>query len=179
MATGLRVIKNFIKRGFRLLGDGCYAAVFESNTDPNLVYKIGNTVQDPYLDYINANIASKHFPRIHKTYIDYENNYYLVIMERLDPLPVHKRKTLTLDLLEQFTGDKQTSCAMLEVVEHVNKLLNEFGAIKLDLHSENIMMRGINPVITDPLSHDEIEDSYDLSIWMSKHGDSLQKVVRA
>jgi hypothetical protein len=179
MTTGTQVIKNFMKRGFKLLGDGCYAAVFESNTDPNIVYKVGNNAQDPYLEYINAHIDSEYFPKVHKAYIDYDNSYYVVIMERLEPLPDHKRKAVEHTFSEQFEGNQQVPPDMQVIVDHINKLLEGCNDLKLDLHAGNIMLRGLTPVITDPVCHDEIDDYYDLSIWMDKHGESLQKVVRA
>lgn len=173
MSTGISVIKSFLRRGFRMVGDGCYAAVFESNQDPNLVYKVGNTACDPYLTYIQANIDSPSFPRVHKTYIDYDNDYYIVVMERLDPVPEHKHGTLPVNIRKQFTGEVSADTDMQPVIDLVTRLLDCCSDFKLDLHAGNIMMRGLVPVVTDPLAHEEIDDSFDLSLWMDSYGNAL------
>jgi hypothetical protein len=179
MATGITVIKSFMRKGFRLIGDGCYAAVFESNCDPNLVYKVGNNASDPYLAYIQANINSPHFPRVHSVFIDYDNNYYIVTMERLEEIPDHKRTSVPSNIRTQFTRESAVDPDMQSLVERVEALLSSCTDFKLDLHSGNIMMRGVVPVVTDPLAHDEIPEESDLSCWMDTYGQSLRASVSA
>lgn len=178
MATGLTVIKNFGRKGFRLLGNGCYAAVFESDSDPNLVYKVGITTDDPYLTYIQSDIKSAHFPKVHKLFVDAENDYYIVQMERLSPIPEHKR-SLVSSIRKQFEGEADTAAEYAPVIDLVNVLLNAYEDIKLDLHEGNIMMRGYTAVITDPLSHDHISEDRDLDLWMDNHGNFLRSRVSA
>ena len=94
MATAKSIMDNFIKKGFPLLGAGAYAAVFDSKVDPNLVYKIGSTLNDPFLAYLDLKeelAGNPHFPKIYSTYIDKENDWYMVKMEALTPIPDHKR----------------------------------------------------------------------------------------
>ena len=177
MSAGIQVIKNFVRKGFRMVGSGCYAAVFESSSDPNVVYKIGITCTDPYLLYAQSALHSPYFPRIYSTYIDTVHDYYIISMERLDKLPDHKL-TLAKTMRDQFVEDCNDS-NLRSIVDCVQALLEADETLKLDLHEGNIMLRGLVPVVTDPIAHEEITEESDLSIWMDTYGNSLHTSVSA
>lgn len=177
MSAGIQVIKNFVRKGFRMAGSGCYAAVFESNSDPNLVYKIGITCTDPYLKYIQSNISSPYFPRIYSSHIDTVHDYYIIQMEHLDKLPDHKL-TLAKTMREQFVEGCSDS-NLRSIVDCVQALLEADETLTLDLHEGNIMMRGLVPVITDPVANYEISEDLDLDNWMDTYGNSLHTSVSA
>lgn len=85
--TAFNVIKSLTKRGNVVLGSGCYAAAIESK-DLSQVIKIGNNMQDPWLDYyhliIKNNQDNPHVPKVKYFMCDEEHSYYICIMERLD-----------------------------------------------------------------------------------------------
>lgn len=173
MATAHTVINNFIKKGFNMLGSGCYAAVFESNTDPNLVYKVGVRTSDPFLSYIKDQSLTNnpHFPRIHKLFV--YDTWYMAEMERLEPVPSHKVylskeiRSLVSEKLDQVKELKLTA-ELRMLTDRIRNLAEQLDC-KIDLHQGNIMMRGLTPVITDPLCDNDIYTEWDLENWLGKN----------
>jgi hypothetical protein len=172
MATAHTVINNFIRKGFNMLGNGCYAAVFDSNVDPNLVYKIGVRTSDPFLDYIQQSSlqANPHFPRIYD--IACGDNWYLVKMERLEPIPSHK--TFLSNEIRSLVEDEGDALVhltptpdLMAIAAQIRNLAEALD-VKVDLHQGNIMMRGNTPVITDPLCDHDIESAWELENWFGK-----------
>lgn len=168
MFTGHEVIQDFLDQGFELLGNGCYAAVFASKTDPNVVYKVGVNVEDPFLDYINLTSfeANEHFPKVHKLHL--MEDYYIAVMEALTPVPHHK-----ISVCDNIRKAARSSAYaddvtinMVELITEIQKLANRTGN-KLDLHDGNIMMRGFTPVITDPLCGTNIYSDWSLEGWLN------------
>ncbi len=172
MTAAHTVIKNFTKKGFNMLGSGCYAAVFESNVDPNLVYKVGISTTDPFLSYIqDSSLADNlHFPRIYD--IAYLNGGYLVKMERLEPIPSHKVE-MSKELRSVVHDDIHTlkhlkaSNELSRIATRIRELADSLD-VKLDLHEGNIMMRGVTPVITDPLCDHNIYSEWSLDTWLGQ-----------
>lgn len=153
--TARKVIQNFQNKGFNLLGIGCYASVFESNTDPNLVYKIGVNRRDPWLEYIKTNVKSNYFPKIYSIHHYYDG--YLCLMERLYYVPYTLEK--------EKKKLKEFSCKEAESVYKVIKGLVS-DTVRIDLHDGNIMMRANRQlVITDPLAETYIDSGTDLENW--------------
>lgn len=172
MATAHTVIDNFIRKGFRMLGNGCYAAVFDSNVDPNLVYKIGVRASDPFLAYIKQDElrANPHFPRIYD--IMEGDNWYLVKMERLEHIPSHKTfLSNEIRSLVEDEGDALVHLAptpdLMSIAAHIRNLAEDLY-VKVDLHAGNIMMRGNTPVITDPLCDYDIYSEWALESWFDR-----------
>jgi hypothetical protein len=172
LATSHTVINNFIRKGFYLLGYGCYAAVFESKTDPNLVYKVGAQVTDPFLAYIkNTPLqGNPHFPRVYSC--DVFDSWYLVTMERLDPIPDHKL-LVPADIRSIVDGEqKPLKCIQdnksLQAIAAEIRAMAEWMDVKVDLHQGNIMMRGTVPVITDPLCDKNIYSEWALENWFGQ-----------
>lgn len=171
MTTAFTVASNLINKGFRILGEGYYSAVYESNYDPNLVYKIGRTLDDPFLVYVSDTEIKNniHFPKLYDLYIDNENDWYLAKMECLTPLPDHK-KTVA-QTIESYAKDQINSVALSNDMKYLLERIyniSEQHDFKLDLHEGNIMMRGVTPVITDPLAEKDLYTHYDMSHWLSK-----------
>ena len=87
--TAYRVLKNTEKAGNVLIGAGCYAAVLENRSNCEKVVKIGNSSEDPWLEYYERIVkplqGNPHVPRVDKLYIDHHNDYYVANMERLQP----------------------------------------------------------------------------------------------
>ena len=172
MATAHTVINNFTRKGFRMLGNGCYAAVFDSNVDPNLVYKIGVRISDPFLSYIKQDElrANPHFPRIYD--IMEGDNWYLVKMERLEPIPSHKPfLSNEIQSLVEEEGDAlvhlNPTKELVSIAKHIRTLAESLN-VKVDLHAGNIMMRGTTPVITDPLCDYNIYSEWELENWFGQ-----------
>lgn len=91
MATALTVLKNTAKAGNVIIGAGCYSAVLQQGRDSDCkVIKIGNSSNDPWLDYCERIVkplqGNPHVPRIDKLYIDNQNDYYVANMERLQSI---------------------------------------------------------------------------------------------
>jgi hypothetical protein len=89
MTTARNIIKNRIRAGNTLLGVGCYsAAILPKNTSNSRVIKVGNTVDDPWLEYYEYAISkapdNPYFPKIHDLHIDYQHDYYVAVVEKLD-----------------------------------------------------------------------------------------------
>lgn len=87
--TAYNIIKSMTKKGNSVIGTGCYAAALSSRVDGNKIIKIGNNVNDPWLDYyvlIKENQNNPCVPRIHSFYIDNDSGYYVCVMERLTNL---------------------------------------------------------------------------------------------
>ncbi len=172
MATAHTVINNFTRKGFNMLGHGCYAAVFESNTDPNLVYKGGTRSSDPFLAYIQEPTLARniHFPRIYDIVIN--KDWYLVKMERLEPLPSHKLEMS--DEISSVVRGENNTLRYLEPTDDLYSLAHQIREladrldVKLDLHQGNIMMRGLTPVITDPLCDFNIYSEWALENWFGQ-----------
>lgn len=87
--TAYRVLKNTEKAGNVLIGAGCYAAVLENRSNCEKAIKIGNSSEDPWLEYYERIVkplqGNPHVPRVDKLYIDHHNDYYVANMERLQP----------------------------------------------------------------------------------------------
>ena len=86
MSTARNLIKNRIKAGNTVIGVGCYSAALTAR-DEDKVIKVGNTTNDPWLEFYNevirANPKNIHLPKVHDIHIDYDNDYYVAVVEKL------------------------------------------------------------------------------------------------
>jgi hypothetical protein len=103
--TAFNLIKSLTRRGNVVLGSGCYAAAIGS-TDSSQIIKIGNSMNDPWLDYyhgiIKANQANPHVPKVKYFMCDEDHNYYICIMERLEE-EANVNKTDIAELCKDYT----------------------------------------------------------------------------
>lgn len=131
------IIERFLEKDFELLGSGFYSCVFASE-NPKLAYKVGHTLQDPFLTYIKAFEGyNEYVPKVYDIYEDEEQDWFFVVMERLKKRPL-------LVPMPKLKGLKVFIEELDDIAEE-----NDFD---LDLHANNIMMREDTPVITDPFS---------------------------
>lgn len=157
---------------FRQIGSGMYAEVYGSAKYKH-VYKIGDYDEDDgYIRFLREmRKLPKHnpyFPVIYgmRIFQNGENSCYVVAMERLVEIP-HKHRfaaEMIVDIIEDlFFNRKQTFPQALELLGVGFKIppdiLTALGVIKkanrkdgYDIHTGNIMLRGSQLVITDPLT---------------------------
>lgn len=86
MSTARNIIKNRVKAGNTVIGVGCYSAALTA-TQEDKVIKVGNTTDDPWLDFyeqvIKVNPNNIHLPTVHSIHIDHDNDYYVAVVEKL------------------------------------------------------------------------------------------------
>ena len=107
MSTARNLIKNRIKAGNTVIGVGCYSAALTAR-DEDKVIKVGNTTNDPWLEFYNevirANPKNIHLPKVHDIHIDYDNDYYVAVVEKL------------YEHDERFMGDREGTDLLEEAV---------------------------------------------------------------
>lgn len=104
--TAYNIIKTLTKKGNAVIGTGCYAAALSSRVSFDKIIKVGNNVNDPWLDYyvlIKENQHNPCVPRIYSLHIDIENQYYVCVMERLAPLGDTLNGIAYAELCKQYT----------------------------------------------------------------------------
>jgi len=193
--TAFNIIKSLSKRGNAVIGSGCYAAAISAN-DNNKVIKIGNSINDPWLDYyrliILPNQKNSCVPKVYSFYIDYENEYYVCIMERLED----STNTAAADLCKEYVCGWHTQKEFIQLAikvkaiaakvdellfilnkikEHTDIFENDYstdigGTRKLDMHEGNFMFRNGLIVVTDPWCENDMADITDVSDWLSGRG---------
>ena len=147
------------KHRFIHLGSGSFGAVFEKPGYPWL-FKIFNT--DPaYLFFLKWAIAHQdnpHVPKIKGKIIKINRDTYAVRLEKLRPCDMEDEILNELDNIiyrylkynKLSSDDKnwiESNCPkILEIIDAMRK-----SGYQLDLKSDNIMMRGDVPVVTDPI----------------------------
>jgi hypothetical protein len=165
-----------ISQNYKLLGSGAGGAVFGKNSDPNVI-KVGK-ISDGWWEWANWAHTNKQecIPYV-KSVRKYNADVYMVVMEKLKPLPGGFTKTDTWNkycswMLEK-TGDRtyqemylnRFSTAQIKqyalefekeypcLSSTLELIISKFPAYHLDLYGpENFMLRGNTLVITDPLS---------------------------
>ena len=192
--TAYNIIKSLSRRGNTVLGTGCYAAAIEYRSDTTKIIKIGNSTDDPWLDYyslvVKPNQHNPCVPRVFSLYIDATHNFYVCTMERLvQPNDASEYKKAAKDIVcnyiagvinkEEFIDQAvdypkaiPSIGAMLYVMDQIVKNTDDDeGTKKLDLHSGNIMSRPSGAlVITDPWCQPEdiMEDIAAVEDWAER-----------
>jgi len=107
MSTARSLIKNRVKAGNTVIGVGCYSAALTA-TDENKVIKVGSTTDDPWLDFyeevVKVNPNNPHLPKVYNIHIDYDNDYYVAVIEKL------------YEHLDRFNGDIDGTDLLEEIV---------------------------------------------------------------
>lgn len=151
----------------KCIGSGCYASVY-SDKDHNYVYKI--TEDTAYLEFVR--MLSKqpkqnpYFPIIHAARIIKSHDYHgadevlVVCMERLKSLSgnnYHHYPEYAINrLILSFPEEVQTFCKLLQIDADLSKALYQLSLLRrtkrldVDLHENNVMLRGKQLVFTDP-----------------------------
>jgi hypothetical protein len=191
--TAFRIIKSLTKRGNTVIGAGCYAAAIECKTDSAKVIKIGNNLEDPWLDYyfdiIKKNQHNPCIPKVYSLNADRQYNFYICIMEKLVGWDEHKdhendaknlvrsyiqnaiSKDEWLDSAVDYPKQFPAMGAMLDVMDKIkeNTYVEDIYR-RIDLHASNILARTSGQlVITDPWCQleEDMEDISDVDNWVS------------
>lgn len=148
-----------------LLGDGCFAYVYQHPWYTNRVIKVALN-SSCYCDYIcwcSRNQDNPYVPKLDSIEIfdittsTYYNHAVIVVMEKLQPI---MRSGHLKDLMNYITNvDNHQPKRILthrnfKKIKKVKDFIrdkNFFSPCAIDLHSENIMRRGSQLVITDPV----------------------------
>lgn len=167
--------RNLREAGYYLSGSGLYSKVW-INDDTEVAIKIGSRPDDPYPIYAKAIVdlqeAGKLNPYLPRIYdITMRSHWYAVEMEKLEAvafgsLEIRHEAERLMEVLERILlndhrspGSKIASYLMgfdpsiWEVVALLGLVMNArySGEIMLDLHQANVMLRGSQIVITDPV----------------------------
>lgn len=157
-----KLINLLIKRGYKILGAGCYSIVFKSKLSDSVI-KIGSTLADPWLIYAETvqSINNPHFPKVYNIHQFEHLDYYVARVERLKPIGMNFTDTQYRSFIDEMLNNRPSSEASRQAVRILNQLLSRMDYAKLDLHLENIMLRGETLVLSDPLAEREIDSSFE------------------
>lgn len=149
-----------LDHGFRRLGEGSFAAVYEKLGYP-WVFKIFHG--DPaYLDFVKVAMADQsnpHFPRFKGQLFRITSDTYAVRTEKLSHIFSNIRDLL--NLTDRWKGDKLTAQQEEYLTDvHMPKMVPALNALselakahgyKLDIHAGNVMDRNGTMVLVDPI----------------------------
>jgi hypothetical protein len=186
MSTAHNIIKTLKHKGNTVIGVGCYSAVMSAKNQNNVI-KVGSDTADPCLDFYSHVVSkfngNQHVPVVHSMYVDNNSDFYVLVMEKLDPIQVKDYDVCKLckDYCESYITSDQfiiecenyldyipNPSKLLEVLKKVKKLAEKLE-VKIDMHTGNFMLRDGILVVTDPWSDHEIYDEYDLSLWADEN----------
>jgi hypothetical protein len=163
MEASKRLIRRLVDRGYSLLGSGCYSAVFEGKNKKQAI-KIGSTLADPWLIYAEQiqKLDNPLFPRIYSLHCFEYEDYYVAITERLQVLGEdYGPDSSWMNLAREIRDCTSTEPLVRQAGQLLNSLLHTIDYARLDLHHGNIMLRGDQLVLNDPLAEEEIESSFE------------------
>ena len=153
--TAYRLIRNTAKAGNTVLGAGCYSAALESYARDDTVIKIGNNMSDPWITYYEQVIAKMQdnpcVPKVKSFYIDYANEYYVCVMERLqDSCPVYENRDAAYNLVRDYLYGE---LSQKKFVKRARKLSQQFPYI-------DAMVELLDTIVglTDAFTEEDAED---------------------
>jgi len=171
MSAGWRIANKFYNQHrSKFLGSGCFSLVFAKNN--TTVIKIGLSTIDPYLDYIELaekNPNNPWFPKIFKKYIDYDHDFYVIELERLEEVKEIDNKIVEKIIANETSGI--VDYTLIDFIIKINTLVVSAeeedlsdGTITWDLGHFNFMRRpGTKELVaTDPLN---IATTYEFKEW--------------
>lgn len=192
--TGHRIIKNLTKRGNTVLGIGAYSAALSASNGVDAI-KVGTNIDDPWIDFkqlvVDELTTNAHLPNIKSFYSDSNSEFYVCVMERLQPAPHNSEYTEIIDACSNYVSGSVTKKDFISlvpknssIVPSRKELLAALNLIKkytthicgddfnddsedrmLDMHHGNFMLRDEVLVITDPWCNVCMDDVADLTIW--------------
>ena len=158
--------------GYRMIGMGSYADVY-AKPNENTVLKLFTNEDTAYQDFVYVTISNPnpHFPKFKGKMMKVTDDYSAIRMERLTPLPDNRETAAYAKKISQYTKlmqDKAGRASRMdteEVMRDIDEIEQDQPGIKyacaiighnlkgevIDIHNENIMMRGNVLVITDPV----------------------------
>lgn len=143
--------------GFNKLGSGKYASVYKN---PKYPYVLKVFMKDAayfkWLEFVLKNRNNPYVPRIKGKVVKINDMFYAVRMEPLKPAGVAYRADEFMQHFKKW--ERNTSHRSGD--RDIDDILKYFSKHKklLDLHGENVMMRGKQLVIIDPFYN-----------WFGKH----------
>lgn len=180
--TAFNIIRSMARRGNAVLGTGCYAAALSLSNSAQIV-KIGNNMQDPWLQYyayVKDNQHNITVPQVSRLYIDERYSYYTCVMERLSESGEqngYKAKDICkdyaegwhtqqefLNLIADYTVAVPDPVAMLATLSYIKRQA-EACNFKVDLHRGNFMYRDKVLVVTDPWADTDINLDASVCDW--------------
>ena len=158
----LNTFYNYLSvHGFKRLGQGHYGAVFEKSGYP-WVFKIfkEDAAYLKYVKYCKENAGNKHLPKIKGSTIKINDDTYAIRTEkltRIDPEVAQEIRTLAIymgnpDMVE-FNGLEEKFRDLIIKYAGIYEIFLELRKRRnhLDIHADNVMMRGNDIVLTDPV----------------------------
>lgn len=158
--------------GYRMIGVGSFADVYAIPNE-NTVLKLFNNDDTAYQDFVYVTISNPnpHFPKFKGKMMKVTDAYSAIRMERLTPLPDNRETAYYAKKISQYTKLMQNKAGRAanmdteEVMRDIDEIEQDQPGIKyacaiignnlkgeiIDIHNENIMMRGNVLVITDPV----------------------------
>ena len=135
--------------GFSFLGSGKYASVY-GNPKYSYVIKVfmRDSAYQRWLDFCLKNKDNKHVPKIKGKVIKISNDVFAIRLEKLTPLKQDLRRGDFGNAYHEWENDNSYKSEDKDI----NDILEFFSKNKnlIDIHSENIMMRGNVDVVVDP-----------------------------
>ena len=174
MKTFETLARKLLRNNYSVLGSGHYSLVLQSKIKENVAIKLGKSTKDPFLSYITKMSflqTNPYFPIIHNLYVDYENNFYVARMEKLEEGNFSNRLKLS-KLFDKESFPETEDSNLNSIVRHIKEFAL-FYDVEVDVHSNNIMQRGNQLVITDPFSEYEISHYYGVNDWLETYYENL------
>lgn len=154
--------KSLEAKGFKKLGNGQFATVFEH---PNYPWVFKVFTQDPaylfFLKYVIRNQTNPHVPKVRGGIVPIGTDTYVIRMEKLSPssnasdMAQYQIINILGRVTEQITKEVGPNMVKWLITEYpdIYKMIRalELHGYRFDMHDDNIMLRGDTVVVTDPL----------------------------
>lgn len=148
--------------GYKNIGAGCYALVFQHPISKNKVVKICCSADDPYVQYAHwtrsirrffSKEMARHFPKIYS--VQKVNEFTVVTSEKLEVIKWQEGAKN-----EREKAYRKAEMTTYELARGLLKKQAKVVKASEDMHSDNVMLRRIKGssyktehVITDPWCH--------------------------
>lgn len=159
------------KAGYAAKGDGTYAKVYQG-PNSNYVLKLFKNKDLGYITYINAikDKSNKYFPRVFGKIINVNDKYSAIRLEPLQKLnyktdfefysAVHdyiigitrQHSYISTDDFKRAQDFVNNDPELKDACELISNIIKSNNKFYPDAHEENIMLRGSQYVIIDPIS---------------------------
>ena len=157
--------------GYEMLGYGIFANVY-AKPGENGVLKLFDSEDEAYQKFVYMAMSNPnpHFPKFKGKMMKITDEYYAIRMEKLTPLPdtpdtasYAKKISAYVKLIQNKSGrirsDADELISDIDEIEKeqpgikyaCNMIGNRFKEEIIDIHNDNIMLRGNILVITDPV----------------------------
>jgi hypothetical protein len=151
--------------GFEVLSGGEYSLVFEKPTDPNFVVKVFNDpCYEAFIKFCKERPNDPFLPKFRGNGVRIRDRARMIRVERLSPLP-HQTNDYSRILMLYNISKEPEDVVMWDLDDEQRAMVSTFADLRaalpnmcrLDMHRDNIMLRGQTPVIIDPFSHEETD----------------------